>query len=64
MCGAPSVPKPAPVPMAPDYSQVDMDQEIQARNVTRRRAAQAMSTRASMLAGDYTGGSGKTLLGQ
>jgi len=50
--------------MAPDYSQVDMEQEIQARNVTRRRAAQAMSTRASMLAGNYTGNSGKTLLGQ
>ena len=58
-----STPKPPPVPMAPSYAQVEMGEDVRARDRSRRRAAAAMSTRSSMLAGDYGGGTGKTLLG-
>ena len=63
MCGGGA---PKPPPAMPVYSQVALDEDIQARNNARRRMKGAMNTRASILSTAWpdSGVGGKTLLGQ
>ena len=60
MCGGKA---PSPPPAPPVFSQVTADEDIIARDNTRKRLKGAMNTRASILSQEYSGG-GKTLLGQ
>jgi len=66
---APAMPPVTPTPITPalptppTIQSVDTGEDMRARERARRRAAQAMSTRQTLLSGDYRQG-GKTLLGQ
>ena len=65
MCGggSPAYAAPAPVPAPPVYDRVSANEDILARDNTRKRLKGAVNTRASILSQDnYSGG--KTLLGQ
>jgi hypothetical protein len=60
MCGA-KAPKPAPAP--PVYEKVSFDEDVAARDNTRKRLKGAVNTRSSILS-QGGGSGGKTMLGQ
>ena len=63
MCGGGRAPAPAPVPGPPVFSSVSVNEDILARDNTRKRLKGAVNTRSTILSQDnYSGG--KTLLGQ
>ena len=61
MCGG-GAPKPPPAP--PVYEKVSLDEDIIARDNTRKRLKGAMNTRNSILSQGINSSGGKTLLGQ
>ena len=61
MCGG-SAPKPAPAP--PVFDSVKADEDIIARDNTRKRLKGAMNSRSSILSQNSSPSGGKTLLGQ
>ncbi|MDR3321829.1 MAG: hypothetical protein LBS93_05210 [Synergistaceae bacterium] len=66
MCGGGSykAPTPSPVPAPPTYDKVETEEDIIARDKTRKRLKGAVNTRATLLSSQDNSGSGKTLLGQ
>jgi len=66
MGSAPRPAAPAPAPLPPTILQTDQQEAVRGRDRARRRVAQAMHTRQTMISGDFGGGGsgGNTLLGQ
>jgi hypothetical protein len=52
------------VPAPPTYDKVETEEDIIARDKTRKRLKGAVNTRATLLSSQDNSGSGKTLLGQ